>query len=103
MDVLVVVFPHAARSYFRFKWNCLDAFVVVVSLIALAAPQASIFRAFRAMRPLRVIVRSKKIRVRAVLVAEPMAILIMDAGTNVRLLVAMNTFVVADRWCWLRW
>ena len=101
MDVLVMVFPPAARSYFRSKWNCLDAFVVVVSLIALAAPQASIFRAFRAMRPLRVIVRSKKIRVRAVLVAEPTATVIVDP--NMRLLVAMNTFVVTDRWCWLRW
>jgi hypothetical protein len=51
------------RSYFKSKWNCLDGFVVTVSLIALAFPQVSIFRAFRAMRPLRVIVRSKKIQV----------------------------------------
>ncbi len=53
----------SSRSYFLSKWNCLDGFVVTVSLISLAFPQASIFRAFRAMRPLRVIVRSKKIQV----------------------------------------
>ena len=54
------------RSYFKSKWNCLDGFVVTVSLIALAFPQAAVFRAFRALRPLRVIVRSKKIRVGSV-------------------------------------
>ena len=60
-----VTYPvvHTHRSYFLSKWNCLDGFVVTVSLVALAFPQASIFRAFRAMRPLRVIVRSKKIQV----------------------------------------
>ncbi len=54
---------HTHRSYFLSKWNCLDGFVVTVSLVALAFPQASIFRAFRAMRLLRVFFRSKKNRV----------------------------------------
>jgi hypothetical protein len=52
------------RSYFRSKWNCLDGFVVTVSLVAIAFPQVKIFRSFRALRPLRIIVRSKKIQVR---------------------------------------
>ena len=54
-------------SYFRSNWNRLDAFVVVISLVAIALPQVKIFRSFRALRPLRIIVRSKKIQVSVVI------------------------------------
>ena len=50
-------------SYFRSNWNRLDAFVVIISLTAIAVPQVQVLRSFRALRPLRIIVRSKKIQV----------------------------------------
>lgn len=51
------------RGYFRSYWNWLDAFVVLVSIVSLAAPQFAIARALRALRPLRVVVRSDNIKV----------------------------------------
>ena len=50
-------------AYLRNGWNRLDCFVVVVSIISLAFPSLSVARALRAMRPIRVVVRSDKIKV----------------------------------------
>jgi hypothetical protein len=51
------------RGYFRNNWNILDFFVVLVSLVSLGAPQFAVARALRALRPLRLVVRSKNIQV----------------------------------------
>ncbi len=51
------------RGYFRNNWNILDATVVVISFISLGFPQVSFARALRALRPLRLVVRSKNIQV----------------------------------------
>ena len=63
-DVLALVVVTACRSYFRSQWNCLDFFVVVVSILAVAFPQVSVLRSFRALRPLRLLVRSQSMQVR---------------------------------------
>ena len=52
------------RSYLRSNWNVLDGFVVIVSLVAIGLPSVKVLRSFRALRPLRVIVRSRNMRVR---------------------------------------
>ncbi|KAA0162398.1 hypothetical protein FNF28_04736 [Cafeteria roenbergensis] len=62
--------PHA---YLRSAWNVLDFFIVVVSLLSLALPDVSALRSLRALRPLRVVVRSPQIQVviRALVYALP--------------------------------
>ena len=50
-------------GYLQNSWNRLDFIVVIFGLIALAAPDLSVVRALRALRPLRVAVRSQSIRV----------------------------------------
>lgn len=52
-------------AYFRVTWNRVDAVVVAGSLVSLVFPRAASVRALRAIRPLRVVVRSKKIQVGA--------------------------------------
>ena len=49
------------RSYFRDGWNILDAFVVVISVLALTFSQVRALRTlrvFRSLRPLRLISRT---------------------------------------------
>jgi len=54
----------AKKAYFRSGWNKLDAFVVFVSLLALLLPiQIKPLRSMRAIRPLRIVIRSKQIKV----------------------------------------
>ena len=50
-------------AYLRDSWNQLDALVVVIALVALAFPGFSVARSLRALRPLRVIVRSEQVKV----------------------------------------
>ncbi len=52
------------HAYLSNQWNWLDVTVVVLSWVALAVPGAAVGRAIRAVRPLRVIVRSRQIQVR---------------------------------------
>lgn len=51
------------RGYFRNSWNILDSVVVVISFVSLGFPQVAVARALRALRPLRLVVRSKNIQV----------------------------------------
>ena len=51
------------NAYFRDSWNTLDAFVVLVSVVALFLPDVAVAKAFRALRPIRIVVRSESIRV----------------------------------------
>ena len=50
-------------GYLQNSWNRLDFVVVIFGLVALVAPDLSVVRALRALRPLRVAVRSQSIRV----------------------------------------
>lgn len=50
-------------GYLRNGWNRLDFVVVLFGLLSFAAPGLTIVRALRALRPLRVAVRSESIRV----------------------------------------
>lgn len=50
-------------AYWSNNWNRLDAFVVMVSLLAIIFQDVKIFRSLRAVRPLRVAVRSKQVKV----------------------------------------
>ena len=50
-------------SYLRDSWNRLDAFVVIASIIGIVLPNVSVLRSFRALRPLRLLVRSKRMQV----------------------------------------
>lgn len=61
------------HAYFRSSWNVLDFFIVVVSLLSLALPDVAALRSLRALRPLRVVVRSPQIQVviRALVYAMP--------------------------------
>jgi hypothetical protein len=61
------------HAYLRSAWNILDFFIVVVSLLSLALPDVSALRSLRALRPLRVVVRSQQIQViiRALVYAMP--------------------------------
>jgi len=52
----------ASNSYLRDAWNLLDCSVVVASWLAISFPSFIALRAFRALRPLRVIVRSDQIK-----------------------------------------
>lgn len=51
------------NAYIASNWNCLDGFVVVVSIIGLLFPEAGVFRSLRAIRPLRIAVRVEQIKV----------------------------------------
>ena len=53
-----------SSSYLRSGWNRLDGFVVMVSLLGIVFPSIRVFRSFRALRPLRLLVRSKHMQVR---------------------------------------
>jgi len=51
-------------SYLRDSWNQLDCFVVFVSLLSfIDFDGGGILKAFRAVRPIRVIIRSKQVKV----------------------------------------
>jgi hypothetical protein len=52
-------------AYLRSKWYQLDAVIVIMAFIGIGVPGASVARALRALRPLRVIVRSQNIQVGA--------------------------------------
>ena len=52
-----------AGVYFNNNWNNLDFAIVLVSILALVLPDFTAVRALRAFRPLRVVVRSKSIKV----------------------------------------
>ena len=41
----------------------MDAIVVLFSVVALSVPQLQVLRSLRAIRPLRVIIRSQQVRV----------------------------------------
>jgi len=49
--------------YFSDPWNWLDAFIVVVSFVTLAAPQYQMLRAIRALRPLRLVNRYEDLKI----------------------------------------
>jgi len=51
------------NAYIASNWNCLDGFVVVVSIIGLLFPTVGVFRSLRAIRPLRIAVRVEQIKV----------------------------------------
>ena len=60
MKSIVTGFMMHKGSYLRSKWNCLDLFILLTSVIATAFPSAlgrfpRAFRALRALRPLRII------------------------------------------------
>jgi len=67
------VWREGQHAYLRSAWNVLDFFIVIVSLLSLALPDVSALRSLRALRPLRVVVRSPQIQVviRALLYAMP--------------------------------
>jgi len=51
------------NSYLSSKWNQLDAFVVFISVLGVIFPEQKMLRALRAIRPLRIAVRIKQIKV----------------------------------------
>ncbi|KAA0146687.1 hypothetical protein FNF31_07728 [Cafeteria roenbergensis] len=61
------------QGYLRNAWNLIDAVAVVFSIAALALPSVGALRVLRAVRPVRVVVRSPEIRIvlRALLAALP--------------------------------
>jgi len=68
LEMLAKIVAHGlwhqdGRGYFRNSWNILDSVVVVISFVSLGFPQVSVARALRALRPLRLVVRSKNIQV----------------------------------------
>ena len=60
-------FPEAWESltkpYLHDPWNCLDFFIVVVSLISLINPNMKALRALRALRPLRLVSRHGDLKI----------------------------------------
>ena len=54
---------HNYNSYMSSNWDRLDCFVVICGLISLFFPQLAVFRVLRAIRPLRVAVRFRQIKV----------------------------------------
>eukprot|EP01012_Entosiphon_sulcatum_P008171 TRINITY_DN14339_c0_g1_i2.p1 TRINITY_DN14339_c0_g1~~TRINITY_DN14339_c0_g1_i2.p1 ORF type:complete len:1845 (-),score=307.13 TRINITY_DN14339_c0_g1_i2:77-5611(-) len=60
MKIAVFGFWFADDAYLRSPWNCLDLFVVVTAILGLFIPQ---FAFLRALRALRLLVRSPSIRV----------------------------------------
>jgi hypothetical protein len=53
------------RSYFRSPWNVLDSTIVAVSLASVGMPEEGLLRAFRGLRALRIVARSKNIQVKS--------------------------------------
>merc|ERR1719461_696111 len=51
------------NSYLSSKWNQLDGFVVLVSVLGVIFPDQRMLRALRAIRPLRIAVRIQQIKV----------------------------------------
>merc|ERR1712045_73967 len=51
------------NAYMSSNWNRLDGFVVVVSVLGAFFPNFTMFRAFRAIRPLRIAVRIDQVKV----------------------------------------
>merc|ERR1719461_2242227 len=51
------------NSYLSSKWNQLDGFVVLVSVLGVIFPDQKMLRALRAIRPLRIAVRIQQIKV----------------------------------------
>ena len=64
MLALGVVFG-SPECYLRTRWNVIDAVVVMFSWLTLLlpAPYGHAFSAFRALRPMRIVVRNRKIKV----------------------------------------
>lgn len=57
---LVVAEDEPMEGYFRDPWNCVDAFVVVVSIIGLFVP---VFKVLRSLRTVRIAVRVETTRI----------------------------------------
>jgi len=51
------------NSYLSSKWNQLDAFVVIVSIFGVIMPSNTFFRGVRGIRPFRIVVHIKPIKV----------------------------------------
>ena len=99
IKIIAVGFVYQPRSYLRSGWNVVDAFVVVISLLALTAANAEeltmlkSLRGTRALRPLRMIKRapSMKVIVDALLCAIPAAANVMAVCTIFFLIFAIIT------------
>lgn len=63
VEATMKILAWGAAVYFGNNWNNLDFAIVLVSILALALPDFTAVRALRAFRPLRVVVRSKSIKV----------------------------------------
>ncbi len=63
LKVIALGFYFTKDSYMSDNWNRLDGFVVLVSVISLIFPSVKVLRALRAVRPIRVIIRSERVKV----------------------------------------
>ena len=52
-----------AKPYLHDNWNCLDFFIVVISVLSLLLPSLRALRALRALRPLRLVSRYEDLKI----------------------------------------
>jgi uncharacterized membrane protein len=60
MVLIIVLLCHQIGAYLRSKWNQLDFFILITSILSVLVSDTAFrfsraFRAFRALRPLRVV------------------------------------------------